>query len=208
VYSILFVGTDPSLTILHSQILISHGFSVVNVSHIPYADPVFHSARFDAVILCYKATESLSKAQLSSLVSKFGSSPVLIFTKQGPANSQELLPIFHPRHSRRNPRTDQVISDLQEIFRLKKSVPGSLQSWKEISAYMKRGVRTVQRWEKSFGLPVHRPSRHDRSAVFALIPEIEEWMRKAYTTDRLIHKKPEGASSEHIHLHPPVRRIA
>lgn len=206
-YSILFVGTDPSLTILHSQILISNGFSVVNVSHIPYADPVFHSARFDAVILCYKATESLSKTQLSSLVSRFGNSPVLIFTKQGPPNSDELIPVFHSRHTKRNPRADRVISDLQEIFRLKKSVPGSLQSWKEISAYMKRGVRTVQRWEKSFGLPVHRPSRHDRSAVFALIPEIEEWMRKAYTNDRLIHKRiPEGASGEL--LHQPVRRVA
>src|SRR4051812_33630088 len=32
----------------------------------------------------------------------------------------------------------------------------TLQSWKEIAAYLKRGVRTVQRWERSHGLPVRR----------------------------------------------------
>src|SRR4051812_44515354 len=31
-----------------------------------------------------------------------------------------------------------------------------LQSWKEIAHYVNRGVRTVQRWEALFGLPVHR----------------------------------------------------
>ena len=31
-----------------------------------------------------------------------------------------------------------------------------LDSWKEIAAYLGRGVRTVQRWEREEGLPVHR----------------------------------------------------
>src|SRR4030042_5991507 len=31
-----------------------------------------------------------------------------------------------------------------------------LTSWKEISAYLGRDVRTCLRWEKSFGLPIHR----------------------------------------------------
>ncbi|PYT73396.1 MAG: hypothetical protein DMG42_12615 [Acidobacteria bacterium] len=31
-----------------------------------------------------------------------------------------------------------------------------LDSWKEIAAYLDREVRTVQRWEKKEGLPVHR----------------------------------------------------
>jgi len=42
-----------------------------------------------------------------------------------------------------------------------------LNSWKEVSNYIGRGVRTVQRWEKDFGLPVRRPSGHLRGSVIA-----------------------------------------
>src|ERR1035441_3364214 len=31
-----------------------------------------------------------------------------------------------------------------------------LDSWKEVAAYLKRGARTVQRWEREKALPVHR----------------------------------------------------
>ena len=31
-----------------------------------------------------------------------------------------------------------------------------LDSWKEIAAYLGRDVRTVQRWERREGLPIHR----------------------------------------------------
>jgi len=34
--------------------------------------------------------------------------------------------------------------------------PAVLTSWKEIAAYFGIGVRTVQRWERQFGLPVER----------------------------------------------------
>lgn len=33
-----------------------------------------------------------------------------------------------------------------------------LDSWKEIATYLDKAVRTVQRWEKQEGLPVHRQS--------------------------------------------------
>jgi hypothetical protein len=52
-----------------------------------------------------------------------------------------------------------------------------LQSWKEISAHVRRTERTLQRWEQDFGFPVHRPSGKPRSAVIAVVSEIEEWMR-------------------------------
>ena len=52
-----------------------------------------------------------------------------------------------------------------------------LQSWKEISKYVGRTERTVQRWEQDFGFPVHRPSGKSRSAVMALTKEIQEWTR-------------------------------
>ncbi|MBI4477575.1 MAG: FG-GAP repeat protein [Acidobacteria bacterium] len=52
-----------------------------------------------------------------------------------------------------------------------------LDSWKEIAAHLKRSVRTVQRWEKDEGLPVHR-HRHDKAGtVYAHGEEIDAWWR-------------------------------
>jgi hypothetical protein len=53
----------------------------------------------------------------------------------------------------------------------------TLQSWKEIATYLKRGVRTAQRWERSDGLPVRRPRPGDRSPVFAFPEELDAWVR-------------------------------
>jgi len=50
-----------------------------------------------------------------------------------------------------------------------------LESWKEIAAYLKRDVRTVIRWEKSEGLPVHRHLHQSRSSVYAYPSEINAW---------------------------------
>ncbi|MBZ5567485.1 MAG: hypothetical protein LAN64_06500 [Acidobacteriia bacterium] len=51
-----------------------------------------------------------------------------------------------------------------------------LNSWKEIANYLGRGVRTVQRWERDLGLPVHRPKGKDRSAVLAFPYELQAWL--------------------------------
>lgn len=63
-----------------------------------------------------------------------------------------------------------------------------LSGWKEIGTYLKRGVRTVQRWEH-LGLPVHRPMGKDRSAVTALAHELDAWMaatpKRAATLEEL-----------------------
>lgn len=50
-----------------------------------------------------------------------------------------------------------------------------LDSWKEIAAYLRRDVRTVQRWEKSEGLPVHRHQHDKLGSVYAYKPELEKW---------------------------------
>src|SRR5262245_16589932 len=42
-----------------------------------------------------------------------------------------------------------------------------LESWKEIAAYLGKGVRTVVRWEKTEGMPVHRHQHERRASVFA-----------------------------------------
>ena len=52
-----------------------------------------------------------------------------------------------------------------------------LDSWKEIAAYLGRGIRTVQRWEREEGLPVHRLAHADRGSVFADPAELTEWWK-------------------------------
>jgi len=65
--------------------------------------------------------------------------------------------------------------------------PQILNSWKEIAAYLDRGVRTVQRWERDLRLPVHRIGAGKRSPVFASIPELKFWI----TTSGINTRHPE-----------------
>ena len=52
-----------------------------------------------------------------------------------------------------------------------------LASWKEIAAHLGRDVRTVIRWEKERGLPVHRDSSGaGRSTVYADVDELDNWL--------------------------------
>ncbi len=50
-----------------------------------------------------------------------------------------------------------------------------LDSWKEIAAYLRRGVRTVRRWEHDEGLPVHRHVHRVLGSVYAFKSEIDRW---------------------------------
>src|SRR4029450_10276445 len=50
-----------------------------------------------------------------------------------------------------------------------------LESWNEIAAYLKRGVRTVRRWEREEGLPVHRHQHRVLGSVYAFTSEIDRW---------------------------------
>jgi len=52
-----------------------------------------------------------------------------------------------------------------------------LDSWKEIAAYLGRGVRTAQRWEKCESLPVHRHFHAKASSVWAFKHEIDAWLQ-------------------------------
>jgi TolB-like protein len=55
------------------------------------------------------------------------------------------------------------------------SAEDRLDSWKEIAAYLRRGVRTVRRWEREEGLPVHRHVHRVLGTVYAYKSEIERW---------------------------------
>ena len=50
-----------------------------------------------------------------------------------------------------------------------------LDSWKEIAAYLGRDVRTVQRWERREGLPIHRQQHDKLGSVYAFPHEIDAW---------------------------------
>ena len=51
-----------------------------------------------------------------------------------------------------------------------------LDSWKEIAAYLRRDVTTVQRWEKKEGLPIHRHQHDRQGTVFAYPAELDTWL--------------------------------
>jgi TolB-like protein len=52
-----------------------------------------------------------------------------------------------------------------------------LDSWKEIAAFFGRDERTVKRWEKERGLPVHRVPGAARGTVFAYSGELTRWLQ-------------------------------
>jgi Tol biopolymer transport system component len=70
-----------------------------------------------------------------------------------------------------------------------------LESWKEIAAYLGKGVRTVVRWETTEGLPVHRHSHERRSSVVAYPSELDAWSQSRLET-------PKNTTSP-----PPRRRV-
>lgn len=64
-----------------------------------------------------------------------------------------------------------------------------LDSWKEIAAYLGRNERTVVRWEKEKGLPIHRIPGGQRQSVFAYRDELDEWLGTG-SRERSLNKEP------------------
>ena len=70
--------------------------------------------------------------------------------------------------------TSEPFADIQPPV---KTPEERLDSWKEIAAYLKRDVTTVQRWEKRERMPVHR-HLHDRiGSVYAFSSELDAWVQ-------------------------------
>ena len=69
-----------------------------------------------------------------------------------------------------------------------------LDSWKEIASYLRRDVRTVQRWEKKEGLPVYRHQHDKLGSVYAYKGELDSWFntRQAEVAEPL----PEAAAKD------------
>src|SRR5271165_249986 len=73
-----------------------------------------------------------------------------------------------------------------------------LDSWKEIAVFLRRGVRTVQRWEKQEGLPVHRHQHARLGSVFAFRGEVQSWWesrRKDLDSERLDAAEKQGSEA-------------
>ena len=77
-----------------------------------------------------------------------------------------------------------------------RSPENRLDSWKAIAAYLGRGVRTVQRWEREEGLPVHRLAHEKRGSVYADKLEVDAWWESRRQT---LSAQPESEPSG-----PPV----
>ncbi len=70
-----------------------------------------------------------------------------------------LLPIYHPPDLRAD----------------------RLDSWKEIAVFLNREVRTVQRWEKSEALPIHRHIHPRGHSVYTFKQELLAWQTSRST---------------------------
>lgn len=79
--------------------------------------------------------------------------------------------------------------------------PNVLTSWKDIARYMGKGVRTVQRWEQDFGLPVRRPQGSNKKAVLARPRDLDAWVALrcgSRSVNVAVTGKPEGESLRHL----------
>lgn len=68
----------------------------------------------------------------------------------------------------------------------------TLESWKQIAAFLDRSERTARRWEAIEGLPVHRRGHQRHDTVFAFQHEIEAWTRQ-----RTTFRGPESTAVSH-----------
>lgn len=71
-----------------------------------------------------------------------------------------------------------------------------LSGWKEIASYLRKGVRTAQRYERQLGLPVRRPAGKASGSVIATKAELDGWV-KASPIREIFHlgnSQPESSS--------------
>lgn len=77
-----------------------------------------------------------------------------------------------------------------------------LESWGEIAAYLRREIRTVQRWEKYQGLPVRRLLIGKLGSVYAYRSELDKWYRErqppAENGDEDGEKSSNGEMAAHV----------
>ena len=70
-----------------------------------------------------------------------------------------------------------------------------LSSWKEIASYLGKGVRTVQRWEHEWGLPVSRPKNAHKSTVLSSTDKLDRWVATKWAQRPGRRESPPNAGS-------------
>src|SRR5215213_1477862 len=80
---------------------------------------------------------------------------------------------------------------------------GRLDSWKEIAAYLGRGIRTVQRWEREEGLPIHRLAHEKRGSIYARREELAAW----WESRRLTLASPPAPDAVDAPIAPRLERV-
>jgi hypothetical protein len=58
-----------------------------------------------------------------------------------------------------------------------------LRTWKEVASYLGRGVRTVQRYERDFYLPVRRVSGRKSGSILAFPEDLDQWLKQSSSKD-------------------------
>src|SRR5579863_6244809 len=89
-----------------------------------------------------------------------------------------------------------------------------LVGWKDIAAYLGKTDRTVKRWGRDRGLPVHRVPGTAKTSVYAYPDEVDRWLESAHAVGSE-EKQPEDNESfplipepavqhSETHLRPPA----
>jgi Tol biopolymer transport system component len=78
-----------------------------------------------------------------------------------------------PEHALDDPKNSSSGASIPQDVRL--------DSWKKIASYLKRDVRTVQRWERREAMPVHRHLHDKLGSVFAFRSELDTWWESRRT---------------------------
>jgi hypothetical protein len=84
-----------------------------------------------------------------------------------------------------------------------RNMMSALTSWKEISEYVGKSVRTVQRWESKFGFPIRRVKPGRKSVVLAIPAEIDAWLQAQQFLDGQL----DSVESERAALFRTVREL-
>jgi hypothetical protein len=76
-----------------------------------------------------------------------------------------------------------AMSITQDFLLESRNMASVLTCWKEISSYVGKGVRTIQRWESEFGFPIRRSKPGTKSFVLAIPAEIDAWIQAQQLSD-------------------------
>jgi TolB-like protein len=98
---------------------------------------------------------------------------VSVTSSNGDCNHMGILATARSQKTGERPMPESAMEPRPMLHDLPAS--DRLDSWKEIAAYLKKDVRTVQRWEKNMGLPVRRLTQGKQGTVFAYRSSLDSW---------------------------------